>query len=67
MTNSATAELYFIIAMMIIILIISSVATYLFFRQYRKEMRERDKINEQARKQKEAMDKARIKEEAKKV
>jgi positive regulator of sigma E activity len=57
MTNSATAELYFIAAMMILILIISTVATYLFFRQYKKEMREKDKINERARKESEKVKK----------
>ena len=50
MSNAAVAELYFIGAMMIIILIIASVATYLFFRQYKIEMRDKEKINEQARK-----------------
>jgi hypothetical protein len=54
MTNAAVAELYFIGAMMIIILIVSTVATYLFFRQYKIEMRDKDKINERARAEAEA-------------
>lgn len=41
MPGSADAELYFIVGMMILILIISGVAVYVFFRQYRKEMREK--------------------------
>jgi Na+/melibiose symporter-like transporter len=51
MSNSATAELIFIAAMMILILIMSVVATYLFFRQYNLEKKNKEKINEQARKQ----------------
>lgn len=58
MSNAATAELYFIGVMMILILILSTVATYLFFRQYKLEMRDKNKINERAKKQKEAMEKA---------
>ncbi len=54
MSNAAVAELYFIAAMMILILIVSSVATYLFFRQYKIEKRDKDKINECARAQAEA-------------
>ena len=50
MTNSAAAELYFIAAMMIMILIMSSVATYLFFRQFNLEKKNKHLINEQARK-----------------
>jgi len=49
MTNAAVAELYFIAAMMILILIMSVAATYLFFRQYNIEKKNKDKINEQAR------------------
>lgn len=49
MSNAATAELYFIAAMMILILILSVSATYIFFRQYKREMKNKDKINEQAR------------------
>ena len=65
MTNAATAELYFIAAMMILILIISTVATYLFFRQYKIEMRDKDKINERAIKQSEAIERENQREEAK--
>jgi Na+/melibiose symporter-like transporter len=49
MSNAATAELYFIAAMMILILLMSGVATYLFFRQYNLEKKNKEKINEQAR------------------
>ncbi len=63
MSNSAVAELYFIGAMMIIILIISSVATYLFFRQYKIEMRDKERINAEALKQKEAAEKDKLREE----
>lgn len=65
MTNIENAEFYFIAAMMILILIISTVATYLFFRQYKIEMRDKDKINERAQKQKEAMEKRASREQAK--
>ena len=65
MTNAATAELYFIIAMMTLILILSIGATYLFFRQYKIEMRDKDKINERAQAQKEAMERENLREEAK--
>lgn len=65
MGNSGNAEFYFITAMMILIVIISTVATYLFFRQYKMEMRDKDKINDQARKQKEAMEKRAKREAAK--
>lgn len=51
MTDSATAEAYFIAAMMILILILSVSATYIFFRQYNREMKNKEKINEQARAQ----------------
>ncbi len=36
---SADAEIYFIAAMMVLILVISFAAVYFFARQYRKEMR----------------------------
>lgn len=51
MTNAATAEAYFIGAMMILILILSVSATYIFFRQYNREKRNKDQINEQARRE----------------
>lgn len=38
MPGSATAEIVFIAAMMILILIVSFVAVYFFIRQYKKEM-----------------------------
>ena len=49
MTDSAVAELYFIAVMIILILILAISATYIFFRQYNLEKRNREKINEQAR------------------
>jgi uncharacterized protein YpmB len=49
MTNSETAEIFFITAMMILILILSVAATYLFFRQYKFEKNNKEEINEQAR------------------
>jgi len=42
MPGSATAEVIFIAAMMILILIVSFGTVYFFFRQYRKEMRQRE-------------------------
>jgi hypothetical protein len=39
MPGSGTAEIYFVTAMMILILIISFATVYFFFRQYKKEMR----------------------------
>jgi uncharacterized membrane protein len=51
MSDSAVAELIFMGAMMVLILILSFSATYLFFRQYRLEKENKDKINEQARAQ----------------
>lgn len=38
---SAAAEVYFIAAMMVLILVISFAAVYFFVRQYKKEMREK--------------------------
>jgi uncharacterized protein (UPF0333 family) len=38
MPGSATAEIVFIAAMMVLILILSFVAVYFFMRQYKKEM-----------------------------
>ena len=56
MPNSATAEVYFIAAMMILILIMSAVSVYIFFRTYKREMiakqkRIERKREEQARKE----------------
>ena len=42
MPGSATAEVIFIAAMMILILIVSFATVYFFFRQYKKEMRQRE-------------------------
>lgn len=36
------SELYFIIAMMFLILVVCTIAVYAFFRTYRKEMREKE-------------------------
>jgi hypothetical protein len=44
MSNIAWAEIYFITAMMIIILIGSGFAVYLFFRQLKREKGERAKF-----------------------
>lgn len=41
MQNAAEAEIYFITAMMVLILVISSLAVFFFIRQYRKEMRDK--------------------------
>lgn len=42
MPGSGRAEIYFIVAMMILTFILSGVAMYAFARTYRKEMRERE-------------------------
>lgn len=57
MSDSATAELYFIAAMMILTLILGVGATYIFFRQYNLEKRNKEKINEQARAEKDYVEK----------
>jgi cbb3-type cytochrome oxidase subunit 3 len=41
MPNSGLAEIYFIAAMFVLILIVCSVAVYFFFRTYNREKRER--------------------------
>lgn len=43
MPNTGTAEIYFISAMMILILVISGTAVYFFFRQYNLEKKTRSK------------------------
>lgn len=43
MPNAAVAEFYFIAAMMILIMVISGVAVYFFFRQYNLEKKNRAK------------------------
>ena len=42
MPGAERAEIYFIVAMMVLILIVSFSAVYFFVKQYRKEMREKD-------------------------
>lgn len=42
MPGAERAEIYFISAMMILILILSVSAVYFFVRQYKKEMREKE-------------------------
>lgn len=42
MPGSATAEVIFIAAMMILILILSFAAVYFFFKTYKKEMRAKE-------------------------
>lgn len=42
MPGSAAAEVYFIAAMMILILIICAVAVFAFFKTYKKEKRDRE-------------------------
>lgn len=42
MPGAGRAELFFIAAMMILIMIFSIVAVYIFFRTYKKEMREKE-------------------------
>jgi phosphotransferase system glucose/maltose/N-acetylglucosamine-specific IIC component len=44
MPNARAAEIYFIAAMMILILVISVTAVYFFFRQYNLEKRNNAKI-----------------------
>ena len=41
MPGAARAEVYFIAAMMILIMILSVAAVYIFFKTYKKEMREK--------------------------
>jgi hypothetical protein len=42
MPGAERAEVYFIVAMMVLILIVSFAAVYFFFKQYRKEMRDKE-------------------------
>lgn len=42
MPGSERAEVYFIVAMMVLILIMSFAAVYFFVRQYKKEMRDKN-------------------------
>lgn len=52
MPQSSLAEFYFIAIMMVLILILCTVATYIFFRQYNREkkMREQEKQRKLAEK-----------------
>ena len=51
MPNSETAEVYFIAAMMILILILSAVSVFIFFRTYKREMNAKQKRIEKKRKE----------------
>ncbi len=42
MPGTERAEFYFIAAMMVLILVISAVAVYFFFKTYAKEMKEKE-------------------------
>jgi len=48
MPGAGKAEVYFIVSMMVLILIFAFGASYIFFRQYRKEMREKRENLEKA-------------------
>jgi flagellar basal body-associated protein FliL len=48
MPGAGKAEVYFIVSMMVLILIFAFGASYIFFRQYRKEMREKRENSEKA-------------------
>lgn len=52
MPGSDRAEIYFIAAMMVLILILSFTAVYFFMKTYRKEMRERQERAEQEKTEK---------------
>lgn len=54
MPGAERAEIYFIVAMMVLILILSFTAVYFFVKQYKKEMREKE-----ARRSREADEKVR--------
>jgi len=47
MPNAGAAEIYFITAMMILIMVISATAVYFFFRTYKKEKLQREKREKQ--------------------
>jgi len=47
MPGAERAEVYFIVAMMVLILILSFAAVFFFVRQYKKEMREKHARNGQ--------------------
>lgn len=46
MPGAERAEIYFIAAMMVLILILSFAAVYFFVKQYKKEMRDKNDRNE---------------------
>jgi hypothetical protein len=46
MPGAERAEIYFIAAMMLLILILSFAAVYFFVKQYKKEMRDKNERNE---------------------
>lgn len=52
MPGSDRAEIYFIAAMMVLILILSFTAVYFFMKTYRKEMRERQERAERKKTEK---------------
>ena len=54
MPYAGTAEVYFIATMMFLILVISFAAVYIFFKTYKKEMRE--KAEREARKKRKQQD-----------
>jgi len=49
MPGAERAEIYFIAAMMVLILILSFASVYFFFRQYKREMGEKRDRDEQKR------------------
>ncbi|CAN5136555.1 hypothetical protein BH20ACI2_BH20ACI2_26060 [soil metagenome] len=59
MPGSGRAEVYFIVAMMILIMVVSGVSVYYFFKTYKKEMREKElRIKEKMAKREEKTDAA---------
>jgi preprotein translocase subunit YajC len=48
MINSSAAEVYFIGAMMFLILIICAVSLFFFFRTYQREKQNKEKLNKKA-------------------
>jgi len=60
MLNASQAEIYFIAAMMILIFIISVVAVYIFFRQYKLEKKNSQKNSEKKRADKDLQEQTKI-------
>ncbi|MCA1590126.1 MAG: hypothetical protein LC730_03560 [Acidobacteria bacterium] len=54
MPGSSAAEIYFVAAMMVLILVFCGVSVYFFFRQYKKEMREKREHEASVQSQKKA-------------